>query len=149
MEPIIMKHLALTLAAASTLVLFSAPSEARPFGRGHGFAGHHGGFHGVRHGFRGYRAVGVRRHYRGFGGYRGIGLRPTRFGYGRHDGRYGYRRGYRGLGLAAGLGLGLAATAARPAYYGGYDGYGSHYAPVGYGYGYGYGAGRPACTCGY
>ncbi|BCM83761.1 hypothetical protein [Methylobacterium indicum] len=145
-----MKRLALALAAASSLMLFSSASEARPFGRSHGHGFHHGGFvghhGGLRHGFRGHRSIGLRPHTRRFGGYRRYGLSQARYGYGRPYGRYGYgyRRGHRGLGLAAGLGLGLAAAAARPAYYGGY-GYGYRYAPVGYGYGYG----QPACSCGY
>lgn len=141
-----MKRLALALAAISSLLLFAPASEARPFGRGHGFhhagfAGHHGGF---RRGFRGYRPVGFRPRYRRLGGYRRFGLGRARYGYGygRPYGRYGYRRGYRSLGLAAGLGLGLAASAVRPAYYGGY---GYRYAPVGYGYG----ARRPYYGCGY
>ncbi len=90
-----MKRLALALAAVSSLMLFSPSSEARPFGRGHGFhhggfAGHHGGFRGIRHGFRGYRSVGFRGYRRGFGGYRRVGFGGPRYGYGR---RYGYRRG--------------------------------------------------------
>ncbi len=141
-----MKHLAVALAAASSLVLFSPAGEARPFGRGHGFAGHHAGFHGfrgARQRVRGTRAVSVRHHHSGVHGYRRLGFRSAR--YGRSYGHYGYRRGYRGIGLAAGLGLGLAATAARPAYYGasyGY-GYGYRYAPAGYG------LHRPYYGCGY
>lgn len=142
-----MKHLAIALAAVSSLVLFSPSSEARPFGRGQGFhhggfAGHHGGRRGVRHGLRVHRPVGFRGRYRPFDGYRRVRSGGARYGYGR---RYGYRRGYRGFGPAAGLGLGLAATTARPAYGGGYGGYGDRYAPVGYGYG----VVRPCCSCGY
>ena len=54
-----MKRLSIALAAVSSLVLFSPSSEARPFGRGHGFVGHH-------HGFHGHRGLGFRGHHRGF-----------------------------------------------------------------------------------
>ena len=79
-----MKHLAIALAAASSLVLFSPSSEARPV-RGHGLgghhAGHHHGFRGRHHGLRHHRHFGHRHHRRYHGrphrGFRGIG-----FGYG-------------------------------------------------------------------
>lgn len=145
-----MKRLALALAAMSNLVLFAPTSEARPFGGSHGFhhAGHHAGFgvlRGARHGIHGYRPVGFRSHHRRFRGYRSVGFRSAYFGNRRHYRPYGYHRGYGGLGLAA--------AAIRPAYYGasygrpyGY-GYGYRYAPVSYGYGYG--ARRPYYGCGY
>ena len=101
----------------------------------------YGGFHGS--GFGGYRTAGFRG---GYGGYRG----------------YGYRRGYGGLGVAAGLGVGLAAATVGSSYYAdpyygsygygyapvGYTGYGYGYAPVGYG-GSGYGYGQSYDGCGY
>jgi hypothetical protein len=134
-----MKRLAIVSAALLAGVMLMPSAEARPYG---GFYGGGGGYRGV--GFRGgYRVGGVG--YRGgYGGYRG----------------YGYRRGYGGLGVAAGLGVGLAAAAVGSSYYADpyYGSYGYGYAPVGYssygyapvGYGdYGYGYGQSYYGCGY
>ena len=127
---------AITLAGSVTIAMTNA-AEARPGGRfgggGRAFVGGGGGFGGGRAfvgGGGGYiqRVPTVGGRFYG-GGSRFYGGGP------RYYGGYGYRRGYGGGALAAGLvgGLALGALATAP-YYGGY-GYG--YAPTAYDYGYG------------